>query len=178
MIDKLIGHVDRASTPRRAPKRIKNQPTYKDYGLPDKLHAAPEPKGKPPEVEGEQARMREITKATGMKKRQKSSRAKTPAGDVILDQRFIEHIATRSGGRYRFAHLIRPTLEQPDEVWNTLYDNGEVRRTYVKQFVGKGSAVVVERRGNRAITAIAASKTKDVNLLRRGHPAYIQGRKK
>ena len=150
---------------------IKNQPNWENYKLPDKLEAAPEPKDKPPpphKTASQQARKRAIAKALGLQEGQDAVRFKTPVGEAIFDRRTVNHIATRPDQRYQFSHLIRPTLEQPNEIWSTHMTNGEVRQIYIKQFANKACAVVVERLGDRVLTAIARSKPRDINRWRRG----------
>ena len=45
------------------------------------------------------------------------------------------HIVEKEAdARERYAKSILPTLERPDEVWQTLYSNGEVRMRYIKVF--------------------------------------------
>ena len=147
--------------------------------MPEKLAAAPEPKGKPLEVEGQQEQARQVRKAVGMEDKDESIRITTPVNDAIFDQGSIDHILTRTdSSRYRFAHLIRPTLEDPNEVWSTRMTNDEVRVVYVKQFPGKGNAVVVETTGNRVITTIPTSKQKQVNRWRNGQIVFEKEKKR
>ncbi|MCL2344289.1 MAG: PBECR2 nuclease fold domain-containing protein [Desulfobulbus sp.] len=57
---------------------------------------------------------------------------KTPAGDVLLRNEYIDHIVEKEpDARERFANFILPTLQDPFEVWLTMYDDGRPRRRYI-----------------------------------------------
>ena len=64
---------------------------------------------------------------------------KTPVEDVLIDREKVAHITAKFGDhRERFANRIIPTLTEPNEVWMTLYDNGEFRKSYIKVYEGSG----------------------------------------
>ena len=65
---------------------------------------------------------------------------KTPVEDVLLDREKVAHVTAKlEHHRERYANRILPTLTEPNEVWMTLYDNGEYRKRYIKVFEGTGS---------------------------------------
>jgi SPP1 gp7 family putative phage head morphogenesis protein len=56
----------------------------------------------------------------------------TPAGEVLMRNEYIDHITEKEpDARERFANFILPTLEDPFEVWLTMYDDGRPRRRYI-----------------------------------------------
>ena len=118
-----------------------NRPTWRDHGLPERL-----PRRAPPPLEaaapGNPDRaMATIRKALGVDAADRVGftradgteevvfgRVRTPDGldDVMLSERFVEHLAfrheggrriRRRDGRERHANAIRTVLTDPEEVW-------------------------------------------------------------
>ena len=56
----------------------------------------------------------------------------------------IAHVVAKEGdARERHAARILPTLQDPDEVWMTYYDNGQIRMRYLKAWAGRGGGLAV-----------------------------------
>ena len=88
-------------------------------------------------------------------------RTPTPVGDALLDRSMVVHITakydTEGDSRYRYANRLVPTLTDPDEVWLTLYDNGEYRRRYLKLYR--------DPRNNNRNSMVVVEETSGVRLL-------------
>lgn len=96
----------------------------------------------------------------------------TPVGRVTLRDSEIPHvIEKRPDARERYGNFIKPTLEQPTEVWQTAYDDGTNRNRYLKVFEGSKYDVVVvvmmDEGGNIFWNMIPRNR-KDMNKLRVG----------
>ena len=82
---------------------------------------------------------RAVEEALGLSDSPLGRIVKTPVEDVLLDREKVGHVTAKlEHHRERFANRIIPTLTEPNEVWMTLYDNGEYRKRYIKVFEGGG----------------------------------------
>ena len=53
----------------------------------------------------------------------------------MVDQRLAQHITEKfEEHREKYANRILPTLEDPDEVWVSLYDDGGYRTLHLKRW--------------------------------------------
>lgn len=69
----------------------------------------------------------------------------TPAGPAALRRDMAPHVVSKfDEHRERFANRILPTLQEPDEVWMTYFDNGQIRMRYVKAWRDGGGLAVAE----------------------------------
>lgn len=71
----------------------------------------------------------------------------TPVGDVLLRAEYIDHVVEKQAdARERFANYILPTLQNPYEVWLTMYDDGRPRKRYIGLYhTSKYDMLVVAR---------------------------------
>lgn len=101
---------------------------------------------------------------------------KTPTGTVALFDRLLPHVVEkRSDMRERYARFILPTLEAPDEVWQTAYDDATTRRRYIKLFSdSKYDLLVIVREGpdGSVLWNVIHSERKGLNRLRVGALLY------
>ena len=100
----------------------------------------------------------------------------TPVGRIILRDSQIPHVVEkRPDARERYANFIRPTLEQPTEVWQTAYDDGTNRRRYIKLFEGSKydvAVIVMMDDGGNVFWNMIPRNKKDMNKLRVGQLIY------
>lgn len=103
----------------------------------------------------------------------------TPAGTVSIADRLLAHIVEkRKDERERFANFILPTLQQPDEVWSTKYDDDTTRRRFIKIFAGAKYdllVIVVEQADGSVLWNMMPRRRKDLNDSRYGELAYRRG---
>ena len=94
---------------------------------------------------------------------------------VIIHRQHIRHVFTkREQHREKFINWIIPTLEKPNEIWLTEYDDG-FRRHFIKFFKGKKSMLVIAREnknGSLFWNIIPTSKTNYIDRRRKGRLLY------
>ena len=99
----------------------------------------------------------------------------TPVGPITIELQHMRHmLLKREHQRERFANYILPTLEKPNEVWLTGYEDG-FRRQFIKFFKGKKNIVVIIREnqdGGLFLNAIFTSKVNYINNRRKGVLLY------
>ena len=96
-------------------------------------HAAPPPN--PRMVQAE---------ALGLSDDVRWRRIGTPAGPVALRRAMIPHVVAKRGApRERRADQILPALTDPDEVWMTYMDNGQIRMRYLRAEPGDAGGLAV-----------------------------------
>lgn len=104
----------------------------------------------------------------------------TPTGTVALFDRLLPHVVEkRSDMRERYARFILPTLEAPDEVWQTAYDDASTRRRYIKLFSdAKYDLLVVVREGpdGSVLWNVINRDRKGMNALRVGRLVHQAGK--
>ena len=82
--------------------------------------------------------------ALGLAGDAKWRRIDTPAGPVALRRSMIAHVVAKEGdARERHANRILPTLQDPDEVWMTYMDNGQIRMRYLRAWSGDAGGLAV-----------------------------------
>ena len=105
-------------------------------------------------------------------------KVKTPVEDVIVSRSSSVHIIGKfEQHRERYANRILPTLQDPEEVWMTYYDNGQFRRRYIKVWDdNRGSMTVVDeqRDGSLLWNFLPYSKAKEMNSQRTGALLYFK----
>ena len=123
---------------------LPGQPTYADYGLPrakDMPRRRKSPELLPRADSREQAL--EQTLAALKLRGTAPRRIETPAGPVMIQADLVRHMVQKEdASRERFATFVLPTLEGPDEVWLTAYEDG-YRRRYVAFFPELNILVIV-----------------------------------
>lgn len=61
----------------------------------------------------------------------------TPVGPVSILDKTLDHVVEkRADARERYANFVLPTLQSPDEVWSTAYDDATTRQRFIKLFSG------------------------------------------
>ena len=116
-----------------------------------------------------------VNDALGLTGKTNWRKVKTPVDDVVLRRSLTPHmIEKRDQQRERYANRILPTLEAPDEVWMTWYDNGQFRKRYVKVWDdNRGSmSVVTEARDGSLLWNFIPGRAKDFNRQREGVLLY------
>lgn len=100
----------------------------------------------------------------------------TPVGKVAILDRLLAHVVEkRTDGRERFGRFILPTLETPDEVWSTAYDDDTMRRRFIKLFSGAKYDILiiaVEQADGSVLWNVMPRDRKEMNKLRTGTPVY------
>ena len=159
---------------------VRGQPDWKYYKRPDarKLPKAPAPELLPRADTANQAR-RAVEEALDLSDSPVGRIVKTPVEDVLLDREKVAHVTAKFGDhRERFANRIIPTLTEPNEVWMTLYDNGEYRKRYIKVFEGAGKegrgglSIVTETPGGGVLYNFIPTRTSGLNRYRNGVLLY------
>ena len=70
----------------------------------------------------------------------------TPLKPVLITEKGLKQISEkRQAARERYANFILPTLMKPNEIWLTAYEDGSLRRRFIKLFKGKKSMLVIAR---------------------------------
>ena len=71
---------------------------------------------------------------------------RTPQEPVVVPKEGLKHISEkREAFRERYANFILPTLMEPNEIWLTVYENGSLRRRFIKLFKDGKSMLVITR---------------------------------
>lgn len=61
----------------------------------------------------------------------------TPVGPVNILDKTLDHVVKKQDdARERYANFVLPTLQSPDEVWSTAYDDATIRQRFIKLFSG------------------------------------------
>ena len=153
------------------------QPDWRSHGLPDMREMggadAPEPL---PRADSAAAAVAMVNDALGLTGRTNWRKVSTPVGRVQLRKGLTPHIVAKlDEHRERYANRIVPTLEAPDEVWMTWFDNGEYRLRYLKRWAERSGAVTVvtEAKDGSLLYNFIPSRAKTLNRQREGvllHP--------
>lgn len=97
---------------------------------------------------------------------------RTPTGDVAIMDELLRHVVEkRLDARERYANFVLPTLMHPDEIWRTAYDDGTMRKRYIKLFRGSKydiMVVVYEQPDGDVLWNIINRERKGMNVLRVG----------
>ena len=100
---------------------------------------------------------------------------RTPREPVVVINEGLKHISEkREAFRERYANFILPALMEPNEIWLTTYENGSLRRRFIKLFKGKKNMLVITREnidGSLFWNAIPA-KSKYIDNQRSGVLLY------
>lgn len=164
-------------SPPKIAKHYPNQPTWEKLGLPDLRTMAPQ--GSAPVLL--EAAADALSAATVLREAlgvpvDGLRLVQTPTGRVAIVDRLLQHLVDkRSDRRERFANLILPTLQQPDEVWSTKYDDDTTRRRFIKLFVGVKYdllMIVLEQADGSVLWNMMPRKRGDMNEARVGTLIY------
>ena len=87
------------------------------------------------------------------------------------------HHEKRDHARERYANRIRPTLEDPDEIWMTQYDTPrgpEYRQSFVKRFDDRRNAlsIVTELEDGSVLYNFMPRRDRNLNGVRVGTLLY------
>lgn len=162
-------------------KEVAGQPTWKTEGLADlrtmqPTMAAPELLQMADSVGGA---VEVLRGALGVEAG--SARfVQTPAGIVAIFDDLLKHVVEkRLDARERYANYVLPTLQTPDEIWQTAYGDDTTRRRYIKLFSGaKYDILVVVREGANGdvLWNVINRDRKGMNALRVGKLMYPVGK--
>ena len=104
----------------------------------------------------------------------------TPAGLVTIFDKLLTHVVEkRLDRRERFGAFVLPTLQQPDEVWETAYDDATTRRRFIKLFSdSKYDLLVIVREGpdGAVLWNVLNRGRKAMNTMRTGRLVHGHGR--
>ena len=104
----------------------------------------------------------------------------TPAGLVTIFDKLLTHVVEkRLDRRERFGAFVLPTLQQPDEVWETAYDDATTRRRFIKLLSdSKYDLLVIVREGpdGAVLWNVLNRDRKDMNTMRTGRLVHGHGR--
>ena len=105
----------------------------------------------------------------------------TPTGLVAIFDKLLSHVVEkRLDRRERFGSFVLPTLQQPDEVWETAYDDATTRRRFIKLFSdSKYDLLVIVREGpdGAVLWNVLNRERKAMNTMRTGRLVHGHGRK-
>ena len=105
----------------------------------------------------------------------------TPTGKVAIFDKLLTHVVEkRLDRRERFGAFVLPTLQQPDEVWETAYDDATTRRRFIKLFSdSKYDLLVIVREGpdGAVLWNVLNRERKAMNTMRTGRLVHGHGRK-
>ena len=98
---------------------------------------------------------------------------------MALRREMIPHIVERrDAARERYADRILPTLQDPDEVWATYYDNGEVRMRWLKVWDdNRGTWDITVDRGSNLLYNFMPACIRKLNSRRVGFLLYAADRR-
>lgn len=121
-----------------------NQPTYKDFGRPsvkDVKTRTPSPKKFPSIKEIGEEKFIELLKKEFDLTDSDYSTIKTADDIALFTEDRLKHFYEKKDGRERYASYIKPTLQNPFEVWLSEYVNEkgeiELRKSYIGLFRDK-----------------------------------------
>ena len=104
----------------------------------------------------------------------------TPTGLVTIFDKLLTHVVEkRLDRRERFGAFVLPTLQQPDEVWETAYDDATTRRRFIKLFSdSKYDLLVIVREGpdGAVLWNVLNRDRKAMNTMRTGRLVHGHGR--
>lgn len=104
----------------------------------------------------------------------------TPTGLVAIFDKLLSHVVEkRLDRRERFGSFVLPTLQQPDEVWETAYDDATTRRRFIKLFSdSKYDLLVIVREGpdGAVLWNVLNRGRKAMNTMRTGRLVHGHGR--
>ena len=169
-----------APPPARA---VDGQDTWESLGL---ASAADMPRSpappRLPAAKTQHEAFKALEEALGVDIDNPSRRVRTPIGPAVIRHEHLPHIIAKVGDRReRFANRIVPTLEAPDEVWNTRYRTAhgkvEYRLRYLKLFretrARHGLAVATETPDGHVLwNYLPLGRNRDVNRQRVGQRVY------
>ena len=157
-------------------RAVAGQPDWRSYDLLDMREVggadAPEPLPRASDRDGAIALVNDALGFTG---RTNWRKVQTPVGQVQLRRGLTPHIVAKlDEHRERYANRILPTLEAPDEVWMTWFDNGEYRLRYLKRWAERSGAVTVvtESKDGSLLYNFVPSRAKTLNRQREGVLLY------
>ena len=105
----------------------------------------------------------------------------TPTGLVAIFDKLLSHVVEkRLDRRERFGSFVLPTLQQPDEVWETAYDDATTRRRFIKLFSdSKYDLLVIVREGpdGAVLWNVLNRERKAMNTMRTGRLVHSHRRK-
>lgn len=103
----------------------------------------------------------------------------TPTGVVAIFDKLLPHVVEkRLDRRERFAGFVLPTLQAPDEVWETAYDDATSRRRFIKIFSDtKYDLLVIVREASdgEVLWNVIQRERKGMNAMRVGRLIYASG---
>lgn len=150
-----VSHDSRTSS--QGAKVDPNQTNWQVLGLDRILQADPAPKKLARAITHEAARCT-VEDALGLSQNQEYDRIETPLGNVLVVREMTHHITRKlRDHREVFANRILPTLQDPLEIWNVLYDNGQYRRHYIKAYQDRNDwrkfmlAITIEDNGEELL---------------------------
>ncbi len=137
-------HAAPAFNPRMV-RAVAGQPDWRSLGMaplrPPPGRPAPEPL---PAAPTRAAARDAVAEALGLSDDVRWRRIDTPAGPVALRRDMIPHVVAKRGApRERRADRILPALTEPDEVWMTYMDNGQIRMRYLRAEPGDAGGLAV-----------------------------------
>jgi SPP1 gp7 family putative phage head morphogenesis protein len=93
---------------------------------------------------------KEVIVKTPITKDKKSILIKTPITDVLIDEKGLKHLMVKfKNHREQYAKFIIPTLQNPDEVYRTKYEDRQKRYHFFKYFNFDGKSTFSVCRINR-----------------------------
>ena len=157
-------------------RAVAGQPDWRSYGLPD-MRALPGASA--PESLQEAASLRQavdqVNEALGLTGATNWRKVRTPVGDAVVRRGLTPHIVEKlDEHRERYANRILPTLEAPDEVWMTYYDNGQFRLRYLKRWDDARGAlsIVTEAKDGSMLYNFIPGRAGSLNRQRSGSLLY------
>ncbi|MCY4427387.1 MAG: phage minor head protein [Halieaceae bacterium] len=155
---------------------VAGQPTWKDYGRPpvQQLPRARAPAVIPQAASAAGAKQI-LFRELGLTGATRRRTIKTPVDDVIVEQSTATHMVGKlKDHRERHANRILPTLQDPDEIWMTYYNNGQFRKRYIKVWDDdRGSmSIATEQRDGSLLWNFMSRRNRALNNQRVGSLIY------
>ena len=132
-----------------------NQSKYRDYGLPSVKELpnsafAQTPKLLPKAESGDLAYAQIIKAVLGEGNSYRLIR--TLRKPIVVTKEGLKHISKkREAFRERYANFILLALMEPNEIWLAAYEDGSLRRRFIKLFKGKKNMLVIARENIAAV---------------------------
>jgi hypothetical protein len=155
------------------------QKTYKDFSRPD-LRDVPATLRQPsPGLIGRSASREyaaEVLAAElGLTAESATRTIRTPVETLTISREWLPHMVEKEAdARERYARFILPTLLDPFEVYQTLYDDGRLRPRYIGLFQAERDLMCVVRRNRdgSVLWNVMQADAKRMNSLRIGELMY------
>ncbi len=156
------------------PNKFPDQRNWKDFGLPD-LRDIPDSQKLSAELlkeaKSEDLAHEQIAQAFGVSRGNPISYIQSPVENVAIHYEKLRHMAeSRTNKRERYVNFAKKAVEDPLEVYLTLFNDGKYRKQYIAVFDASKSILVsvVLKKDGSLFWNFFQAKDKDMNKNRKG----------